>query len=366
MEMRATPKPMAGSEPVSIEPLISVIVLNYNGKAWMHRCLESLRSQTIFDQIEVLVADNASTDGSDTLSQELLAGWPNGYFIQNGENIGFGAGSNRAVARAKGKHLFFLNPDVWLEPDCLEKLYDGTEAAGAGAAGLLVMDYDDNSIQSRGGVGFDWLGIAIPPRRGRVPYTLFAACGFYFIRTDLFRRIGGYENHFFLYGEEADLSWRVWIAGERIIHVPEARMHHRGAALANPKGGTKIVEVRTSELKRFYANRNDLIIILKNCQHILLILALPYCLWMTAESLAGALLIRRLSFFRKACLAALADCWRLRGYIVEQRRQIKAIRKRSDFWMLRFFSPRFSRWEDIARIFRLGLPKVDRSELPRG
>jgi len=349
----------------SVGPLVSVIILNYNGKDWMHRCLESLRAQTVFDRIEVLVADNASTDGSDKLGAELISNWPNGVFIQNGANIGFGAGSNRAVERATGKYLFFLNPDVWLESDCLEKVYHATEAAQVGATGILVMDYDDNTVQARGGVGFDWFGIALPPRRGKIPYTLFGACGFYFIRADLFRRIDGYDDQFFLYGEENDLSWRVWIAGERIIHAPGARMHHRGAALVNPKGGTKIVEVRTSDLKRFYANRNNLLIILKNCQHLLLLLALPYSLWMVVESLVGSLLVKRLSFFSRTCLAAFADCWRLRHHIVDQRRKIKTYRKHSDFWMLRFFSPRFSRWEDISRILRLGLPKVDRGNVPK-
>src|SRR5688572_25455803 len=119
----------------------------------MHRCLESLRTQTIFQQIEVLIADNASTDGSDKLAAELIASWPNGRFIQNGANIGFGAGSNRAVERAKGKYLFFLNADVWLESDCLEKVYRATEQAQVGATGLLVMDYDDDTVQARGGVG---------------------------------------------------------------------------------------------------------------------------------------------------------------------------------------------------------------------
>jgi GT2 family glycosyltransferase len=354
------------SDMPSADPLVSVIILNYNGKDWMHRCLESLRKQTVFDRIEVLVADNASTDGSDKLAAQLIADWPNGVFLQNGANIGFGAGSNRAVERAKGKYLFFLNPDVWLEMDCLETLYRATEEARVGATGLLVMDYDDDTVQARGGVGYDLCGMAVPPHRGKVPHILFSACGFYFIRADLFRHIGGYDDQFFLYGEESDLSWRVWIAGEKIIHVPEARMHHRGAASVNPKGGTKIVEVRTSDLKRYYANRNNLLILLKNCQHLLLLLAFPYSLWIMAESLAGALVVRRLSFFNNTCLKIFVNCWRLRGYISHERRRVKAYRKRSDFWMLRFLTPlRFSRWEDVARIVRLGLPKVDRSNVPR-
>src|SRR5262245_60733399 len=103
-------------------PAISIVILNYNGAKWLDRCLESIRQQTIFERIEVIVADNASSDGSDQLAQKLLEGWPNGRFIANGGNLGYCAGNNRGAAAATGKYLFFLNNDTWLEADCLEKL----------------------------------------------------------------------------------------------------------------------------------------------------------------------------------------------------------------------------------------------------
>jgi N-acetylglucosaminyl-diphospho-decaprenol L-rhamnosyltransferase len=347
------------------DPVISVIILNYNGEKWMTRCLESLRDQTVFGQLQVIVADNASSDGSDQLAERLLSDWRNGLFVQNGANLGFGAGSNRAVENAQGKYLFFLNPDVWLEKDCLEKLLAEAERTQIKAAGLVVLDYDDDTLQTRGATGFDILGQLVPARTGQVPSRLFAACGFYFIERETFNLLGKFDENFFLYGEENDLSWRIWISGGDIIHVPAARMHHRGAALANPRGGTKIVEVRTNELKRFYANRNNLLVLLKNCQHLLLGLAFFNVCWLMVEGLAGCILLRRPSFLRHSCLAPIADCWRLRRHIFRERRKMAALRRRSDFWMLRFLSHRFSRGEDIRRILKLGLPKVDRSELPR-
>jgi hypothetical protein len=62
--------------------LISVIVLNYNGARWLQRCLESLRAQTIFDQIEVILADNVSSDGSERLGKQIVGSWPRGVFIR--------------------------------------------------------------------------------------------------------------------------------------------------------------------------------------------------------------------------------------------------------------------------------------------
>lgn len=345
--------------PVSRQPLVSIVLLNYNGRPWMHRCLESIQAQTLFARVELLVADNASTDGSDALAEELIKGWPNAVFIQNGANIGFGAGSNLAVQRAKGKYLFFLNPDVWLEADCLEQLYSVTEKTAAGAAGLLVMDYDDDNVQSRGGSAYDISGYSVIPSRGVIPRILFAACGFYFIRTELFRKIGGFDPEFFLYGEEVDLSWRVWITGETILHVPQSRMHHRGAALANPKGGTKIIENRTSEAKRFYANRNHLITLCKDCQAFLLLLILPCLVLLLLEGIVGIVLLRRLSFFTESFSHPLADCWRLRHHIRAERRKIAVFRKRSDFYMLRFLTWRLSRWQEVLRMLKLGLPIVE-------
>jgi GT2 family glycosyltransferase len=346
-------------------PLVSIMILNYNGERWMRRCLESLQAQTLFAQIQVIVADNASTDGSDRLSEKLLAGWSNALFIQNGTNVGFAAGSNLAVKQATGKYLFFLNPDVWLEPDCVEQLYRATESAQAGAAGLLMLDYDSDNLQTRGGVAFDFCGYAVIPKRGRVPEILFAACGFYFIRAELFRRLGGFEDQYFLYGEETDLSWRVWICGEKIIHAPAARVHHRGEASINPRGGTRIVEFRTSDMKRFYANRNHLITLLKNAEHLLLLMVVPYVALQFAESLVGMIVLRRWSFFRTSFLAAVAGCWKLREHMKAERQRIRSFRKRSDFWMLRFLTWRFGRWPEVRKIFTMGLPVVDSRERQR-
>jgi GT2 family glycosyltransferase len=341
------------------ELLVSVIIVNYNAEFWMRRCFESLAAQTIFPTVQVIVADNTSSDGSDKTAQRLMAGWANSAFVQTGENLGFGRAVNRVAKHALGKYLFLLNADVWLEHDCLEQLVAASENNQAAAAGVLVLNYDDDSFQSNGGSGFDLCGFGIGPRQGTTPRELFCANGFFFIRTDVFNEIGAEDDAFFLYNEEVDLSWRVWIAGHRIVYAPRARIHHRGAASANPKGGTKMVELRTSDAKRFYANRNHLLCLLKNCQHILLLLLVPAVIFMFVEGLAGVVLTRRWSYFQRTCWSALTGCWSLRAHIRAERRRIRGFRKRGDFWMIRFFTLRPSRWDEFKRMFKLGLPKVD-------
>ena len=131
-------------------PLVSVIVLNYNGARWLERCLESLRAQTIFDQIEVILADNVSSDGSEQLGKHIVESWPRGVFIQHGQNLGYCEGNNRAAEAAHGQYLLFLNNDTWLEPRCLEQLLAEVQRTGAGAAAPLILNYEDDSFQSLG------------------------------------------------------------------------------------------------------------------------------------------------------------------------------------------------------------------------
>src|SRR5438105_683230 len=167
-------------------PLISVIIVCHNDGKWLPRCLESVRAQTIFDKIEVIIADNASADGSDILAQQIVADWPRARFLPTGGDNGFCVATNRAAEIAHGTYLHILNPDTWLEPDCLEQFLRAVEQAGTSAAGPLVLNYDDNSIQAQGCDGFDFTGNYMPPRGGRPPDPMFCMAGFFFIRKDLF------------------------------------------------------------------------------------------------------------------------------------------------------------------------------------
>ena len=106
-------------------------------------------------------------------------------------------------------------------------------------------------------------------------------------------------------------------------------------------------------------NRNGLLTLLKDAQHVLLLFwFLQLCL-VIAESLVGLLIVRRWSFFKNTCLNALADCWKLRGHVWKERKRIAGFRQRSDFWMLRFYRLRLNRWEEVLRVWRYGLPKVE-------
>jgi len=346
-------------------PLVTVVISNKNGVQWLPRCLESVRRQTIAEQIEIVFVDNVSTDESVPLARKLLSGFPQASIIENKEDLGFTGGMNTGAFAAKGDSVFLLSNDTWLEDDCLEQLVRVVTEHNAAAAMPLVMDYGDDAIQTIGADGLDFFGLPSvtwpPPARIRGETTdifLVAGCG-YWARTDVFKKVGGFDEGQFMFAEEVDLSWRVWIAGGRLLRVPASRMHHRGAAGVNPAGETKMVESRTSETKRYLANRNNILVLLKNSQHILLVLLIPQLLLLLAEALVSLVLTRRWGYVRKSYFKAIGDAFRMLPHVREWRERIKAFRQRSDFAMLRYLRLRPGRWEDVKNLFKLGMPKVD-------
>jgi GT2 family glycosyltransferase len=338
--------------------LVSIVVVCHNDGKWLARCLESLRTQTIFDRTELIIADNASDDGTDELARSLIAGWPNARFLATGGDNGFGIACNKAAGSAVGQFLYLLNPDTWLESDCIEQLYAAAERNQAAVAGATVLDYDTNAIQGQGGVGFDMCGNSMDDEKHQAPFLMCPA-GFFFIRRDVFLRVGAMDREFFLYGEEMDLSWRVWISGGSVLPVRAARIHHRGAVNVDPSGGTQAAQNRTSVQKRFLANRNRLLFIAKDCRHVLLLMLFPCLGMILLEGLGTWVVTRNRSLAKKTCLDAAVSAWRLRRHVCAERQRIAAFRRHGDWWMLRFFRFGFGRWGELGKMLRGGFPRFN-------
>lgn len=332
--------------------------MTYNDGAWLPRCLESLQRQSIFGEIEVIIADNASTDGTTATAQKLLTGWQNGQFLQNGGNIGFGAGNNRGAAVARGKYLYFINSDTWFEPDCIEKLYQAAERDSAAAAGATILEYADDTLIAQGSDGFDCFGNPVSPSAGRPPKIIFCIAGFYFIRKEVFDRIGGFDEAYFMYGEELDISWRLWICGEKITPAFDAKVHHRGAVGVNPDGGIRPITNRTSEKKRYYANRNHLLTVAKNSGNVLLLLLFPASLLLAIEGFVTLLMTHNWAAFKKTYLHSLASFYHLWPHIRRERAKLSPHRRHGDLWLLCFFRFRFGRAHEVKQILKKGFPQL--------
>jgi GT2 family glycosyltransferase len=254
-------------------PLISVVVLNWNGRQVVGRCLQSLQGQT-YQPLEIIVVDNASMDESVDLVRKKF---PNVKLILNERNLGFGGGNNVGIRVSQGRYIMMLNNDTRLDPKCIEELkisIEKNERYGA-CASKILLEYEDNLIDAAGIVVCpDGLSIG----RGRLERgdrynqevdVFFASDCACLYRKEMLEDIGLYDEDFFAYADETDMGWRAQLAGWRCIYNPKAVVYHFHSASA----GTY------SPLKAFLVERNRIWVAIKNFPLSLLILGQFYTFW---------------------------------------------------------------------------------------
>jgi len=228
---------------------VAVVIVNYNGERLLPDCLASLRAQTLAPA-EILVADNGSGDGSLEL---LRAHHPDVTVLELHRNLGFGGGANRGVAATRAPWVCVLNSDATPAPDWLERLTAAPRGSKTWALGSVLVSAATGRIESAGDQ-YDPAGFAYKLLRDRPlsdlpaePYAVFAAPGAAPVfRRDVFERLGGYEERFFLYYEDVDLAFRAVLAGFHAVLVPDARVTHRLGATT-----------RSLARARFYVARNS-------------------------------------------------------------------------------------------------------------
>lgn len=228
---------------------ISVIIVNYNVKYFLEVCLHSvLRATNGFDA-EVIVVDNNSTDGS---MQMVAEKFPTVIRIENKDNAGFGKANNQGVAIAKGEYILFLNPDTVMPEDFFTKTIGYMDAhPEAGSIGPKLLD-GKGQFAPDGKKSFPSLSVAIFKTTGinkvfsKSPYfnkyyavhigddetaavdVLSGCC--MLVRTSVLPKIGGaFDEDYFMYCEDVDLSYRIQKAGYQNIYFPEATLiHYKG------------------------------------------------------------------------------------------------------------------------------------------
>ena len=251
-------------------PALSVCVIAYNSGPTLGACLERLEAQT-FRDFETLVIDNASPDRGDA---EIAASFPFVRLIRNDENLGFTGAGNQAAREGRGRWLVLLNPDAYAEPAWLAELVAAAERHPtvrsftsrqmvAGQPGVLDGLGDVMSI-----TGIPYRGGYLNRDEGRAREgEVFSPCGAaMMIDRALFQAIGGFDEALFCYCEDVDLGYRLQLAGEPTLLVPEAVIHHVGSAST---GGRK------SEFAVFHGTRNRFWVLFKNTPWPLLPLVLP-------------------------------------------------------------------------------------------
>jgi Predicted glycosyltransferases len=218
---------------------ISVIIVNWNTKDLLRNCLNSL-SKTVHNLIfEVIVIDNASSDGSVAM---LESEFPSVIRIVNTENKGFGAANNQALAIMKGKYALLLNTDTVLMPEAVNKLWNFCEAndkAGIVCGQLLNADGSkQNSIASFPGLLTLAANTSLleylfpcwyPSKRYKhtSPIEVDSAIGAcMMIRKKALDEAGAFDERYFFFFEETDLAYTMRLKGWKIYHVPDAFIYH--------------------------------------------------------------------------------------------------------------------------------------------
>ncbi len=223
-----------------MNPRVSIIIVNWNTKECLKDCLKSIYEKVRDISFEIIVVDNASTDGS----QEMVkTEFPMISLIANNDNIGFGRACNQAVGKSKGEFLLFLNPDTkLLKADFNEffKLLEKRDDIGT----IVPIIYDDNGNlkyktlrtvpRIRNMINFYQLknrltfNYSIPlslidPQEQEYPS---GSC--FLMRHSTLERLGGFDEHYFLFFEDADLGVRMVQMGLKTISLPEFKIIHIG------------------------------------------------------------------------------------------------------------------------------------------
>ncbi len=258
---------------MDVHPLISVIILNWNGIRFLEPCLDALAAQT-YSPVETIVVDNGSTDGS---ADWVRTHVPGVKLIETGKNLGFGGGMNVGILAARGRYVMILNNDTRLDPDCLAALKESIEKDeqyGACASKILLHEAGDR---------IDAAGIAICPDglsigRGRLEKgslydeeteVFFASGCACLYRREMLEDIGLFDEDFFAYAEDTDMGWRARLAGWRCIYNPKAIVFHLHSASSGSY----------SHLKAFLVERNRIWVAVKNFPLPLLLFGQCFTLW---------------------------------------------------------------------------------------
>ena len=267
------------------QPLLSVIIPNWNGKHFLTECIDSLKEQT-FRDFETILVDNGSTDGSAEFAEKRY-----GEFIRvlrNNENLGFAGGNNIGIQAARGKYIVLLNNDTWADPHWLEELVKATQIDSLiGMWGSKIRSYfQRNKIEGIGELIY-WDGLCRAQGQFEqddgqyevMQEILFPpGCGAMY-RKSVLDEIGLFDEDFFAYGDDTEIGIRARLAGWKCLYVPRAIIYHKNSGT----GG------QHSPFKAYYVERNRFWITLKYFPLPLLLFTPFFTIWRFAFQAYGAL-----------------------------------------------------------------------------
>ena len=298
---------------------VTVIVVNWNGEKFLERCLAALMGQTVKPH-EIIVVDNASSDGS----VEIVQRFPAMRLMLPGQNTGFARGNNLAIegASLESAWVALINPDAFAEPRWLEAFLlaaesnPGFDVFGSklvNAAAPTMLDGTGDAYHLSGLVWRMGHGAPVPTsiENEREVFSPCAAAALY--RRKALCEIGGFDEDYFCYVEDVDLGFRLRLAGYRCLYVPQSVAHHVGSGTT---GG------QHSDFSTYHGHRNFVWTFVKDMPGVLFWLLLPLhvslnlasIIWFALRGRAGVILRAK-----RDALLGLPKMWRKRQHIQKTR-----------------------------------------------
>ena len=225
---------------------ISVIIVNYNARYFLKNCICSILSADMAKNMEIIVVDNNSKDGSCGM---LDKDFPHIKYIKNSSNVGFGKANNIGVGLAQGEYILILNPDTMLTETTLsDMLRFSEEQHNFGAAGVQFMDgsgkylpeskrnFPDIKVAGAKLLGYSKYYYANHIAKDDIGEIDILTGAFMFIKKEVYDKIGGFDEDFFMYGEDIDLSFRISKAGYKNFYVGTNKvLHFKGESTVKDK-----------------------------------------------------------------------------------------------------------------------------------
>jgi len=215
---------------MSENPLVSVIVLNYNAGELLLNCIESIK-KSAYKNLEIIVVDNISTDKSQKICKEK---YPDIKLIQNDENFGYCEGNNIGIRKAKGDFIMILNPDTIVEPNCIRELIFAHEKLGEGLYQPKILSLNEKQVLQSTGNMLHVFGFGFAKDKGRKDEGIgeeikkigYASGTCLFTSRNVLDKVGLLDSFLFLYHDDLDLGWRASQIGINSYYVPKSKIYH--------------------------------------------------------------------------------------------------------------------------------------------
>ncbi|MCG2686163.1 glycosyltransferase family 2 protein [Candidatus Parcubacteria bacterium] len=271
---------------------VSLIIVNYNGFEITRDCLESIFSNRGEIEFEVILVDNASTDGSVEKLEKIFAHQQNLRVIKKTENDFLAPAYNRGFQESRGSIIIFMNNDLVVTKNWLPELLKAFGEPQVGIAGVSLLSYDQKDKIDHQGCGLNFLGYATRINAGKVfqpehsmRKVFFVPGAVLAIRRELFETAGGFDGSYGGYYEDVDLAWQARLLGYKAVVARGAVVYHRRS--------WTITKYLSNSRAAFLCRRNRLTTILKNAGVMHLALVLPFYLALQLAVFLKELLLDR-------------------------------------------------------------------------